>query len=116
MNDSTPLAQQPCEACRADAPRVTPDELANFMRELPDWRPDVADGILQLARSYRFNNFVDALAFANRVGELAEEVGHHPALLVEWGSVEVRWWSHKIKGLHKLDFVLAARTDIIYCK
>ena len=59
----------------------------------------------------RFGNFAEALAFTNRVGELAESIGHHPELVTEWGRVTVKWWSHKIKGLHELDFALAKRCD-----
>lgn len=66
---------------------------------------------MQLERPFTFRNFKQALAFTNRIGELAEEAGHHPALLTEWGKVTVTWWSHAIKGLHKNDFILAARTD-----
>ena len=67
-----------------------------------------------LERVFKWKNFVQALAFTNRVGELAEEEGHHPALLTEWGKVTVTWWTHKIKGLHRNDFIMAARTDQLY--
>ena len=106
-----PLAEERCEACRADAPRVTDAELAGLIAQIPDWQPEVIDGVLQLRREFRFRNFVDALAFTNRVGALAEETGHHPALLTEWGKVTVAWWTHKIRGLHRNDFILAAKTD-----
>lgn len=105
------LSEQVCEACRADAPRVSDDELKALLREIPDWAPVVRDGILQLERVFTFSDFAQALAFTNKVGALAEEAGHHPAILTEWGKVTVTWWTHKIKGLHKTDFILAARTD-----
>ena len=107
----TNLSEQQCEACSADAPRVTDEQLQELRVEVPDWAVEDRDGILQLERVYRFRNFVQALEFANRVGEIAEEVNHHPAILVEWGRVTVTWWSHKIKGLHVNDFIMAARTD-----
>ncbi|MFD1218170.1 4a-hydroxytetrahydrobiopterin dehydratase [Microbulbifer celer] len=107
----TELAQQECEACRADAPLVSDDELAELIREIPDWTPKTRDGVMQLERVFKFRNFKQALAFTNRVGEIAEEVGHHPALLTEWGKVTVTWWSHEAGGLHKNDFIMAARTD-----
>lgn len=107
----TELAQQQCEACRADAPLVSDEELAELLREIPDWTPVARDGIMQLERVFKFRNFKQALAFTNRVGAIAEEVGHHPALLTEWGKVTVTWWSHEAKGLHKNDFIMAARTD-----
>lgn len=105
------LSEQVCEACRADAPRVSDDDLKVLLREIPDWAPVVRDGILQLERVFTFSDFAQALAFTNKVGALAEEAGHHPAILTEWGKVTVTWWTHKIKGLHKTDFILAARTD-----
>ena len=108
------LSQQHCEACRADAPHVSDEELAIFMKELPEWMGVSEDGILKLRREYVFKNFVDALAFTNQVGEIAEAEGHHPDLLTEWGKVTVTWWSHKIKGLHRNDFIMAARSDQIF--
>lgn len=105
------LGRMHCEACRADAPTVSDEELATLVREIPDWSVETRDGVMQLERIFRFRNFADALAFANRVGELAEAEGHHPALLVEWGRVTVTWWTHKIGGLHRNDFIMAARTD-----
>ncbi|MCH9691678.1 MAG: 4a-hydroxytetrahydrobiopterin dehydratase [Gammaproteobacteria bacterium] len=107
----TELAAQACEACRADAPLVSDEELAQLLRQIPDWTPITRDGVMQLERKFKFRNFKLALAFTNRVGAIAEEVGHHPALLTEWGKVTVTWWSHEAKGLHKNDFIMAARTD-----
>ncbi|MCE8041233.1 4a-hydroxytetrahydrobiopterin dehydratase [Halomonas daqingensis] len=105
------LSEQQCEACSWDAPHVTDDELETLRRDIPEWEMVERDGIKQLERVFKFRNFKQALAFTNRVGEIAEEAGHHPALLTEWGKVTVTWWSHEMKGLHKNDFILAARTD-----
>ncbi|TDB03115.1 4a-hydroxytetrahydrobiopterin dehydratase [Halomonas marinisediminis] len=105
------LSQQACEACRSDAPRVTEEEIERLGAELPEWRIVERDGIMKLERVFTFSDFQQALAFTQRVGELAEQANHHPALLTEWGRVTVTWWSHKIKGLHRNDFILAARTD-----
>lgn len=105
------LTAEKCTACRADAPRVTEAEIAELKPQIPDWRMTEVDGVPRLERTYRFPNFVEALAFTNRVGEVAEEEGHHPALLTEWGKVTVSWWTHKIRGLHRNDFVMAAKTD-----
>ena len=109
----TQLADASCVACRRDAPRVAGDELASCLAEVPEWRHESVDGVPRLVRDFKFSNFVDALAFTNAVGEIAEGEGHHPALLTEWGSVRVSWWTHKIKGLHRNDFVMAAKTDRI---
>jgi 4a-hydroxytetrahydrobiopterin dehydratase len=108
------LASSGCEACRADAPRVTDEEIARYSPEIPDWEVVERGGIRQLERTYKFRNFVDALAFTNAVGAIAEEEGHHPDLLTAWGKVTVTWWSHKIKGLHRNDFVMAAKCDRLY--
>lgn len=109
----TQLNQQTCVACRGDAPKVTDDELAELIKQIPDWTPQVYDGVMQLERVYKFKNFKDALAFTNKVGAMAEEEGHHPGLLTEWGKVTITWWTHKIKGLHINDFVCAAKTDAL---
>jgi len=108
------LSEQGCEACRADAPRISDDELQRLMSAIPDWEVIVVDGIMQLTREFNFGDFAQAMAFSNRVGDLAEAAGHHPAILTEWGRVNVTWWSHKIRGLHKNDLIMAARTDKAY--
>lgn len=108
------LRQAHCEACRADAPKVSDDELAELIKEIPDWVPVVREGIMRLEREFGFNDFESAMKFTNKVGELAESEGHHPAILTEWGKVTVTWWSHKIKGLHRNDFIMSARTDQIF--
>ncbi len=105
------LSRQTCEACRADAPKVSDDELAELIREIPDWQPVVIDGVLQLKRVFTFKNFKQAMAFSNRLADLAEEAGHHPGIFTEWGKVTVTWWSHSIGGLHRNDFIMAAKTD-----
>ncbi|MFT5808915.1 MAG: 4a-hydroxytetrahydrobiopterin dehydratase [Moritella dasanensis] len=107
----TELNQQSCQACRADAPQVSDAELAVLVNQIPDWAVVVRDNIMQLEREFKFKNFKQAIAFTNRVADMAEAEGHHPALLTEWGKVTITWWSHSIKGLHKNDFVCAAKTD-----
>ncbi|MCW9023562.1 MAG: 4a-hydroxytetrahydrobiopterin dehydratase [Gammaproteobacteria bacterium] len=108
------LSQASCEACRADAPKVSADELKELLSKIPDWNIEVRDNIMQLEKAFSFNNFVDAIAFTNKVGEIAEAEGHHPSLLTEWGKVTVTWWSHKIKGLHRNDFIMAAKTNEVF--
>lgn len=108
------LTELQCEACREDAPRVDGDEAAGLLTTLPDWQLMEVDGIDQLQRVYKFRNFKLAWAFADKVAELAEAEGHHPAILLEWGSCTVTWWTHKIKGLHKNDFICAAKTDALF--
>jgi len=108
------LSQGQCEACRVGAPTVTQQEREAFSAQIPEWQIVSREGIQRLERSYKFPNFVEALAFTNKIGALAEEQGHHPDLLTSWGRVTVTWWSHKIKGLHRNDFIMAAKTDQIY--
>ncbi len=88
-------------------------ELTALMREIPEWRVVERDGIRRLERVFTFPDFKAALAFTNRVGAAAESEGHHPALLTEWGRVTVTWWTHAIGGLHRNDFIMAARTDAL---
>ena len=108
------LAAEQCVACRGDSPRVTRVEIAGLRREIPDWNLVERDGIARLERVFQFPNFAEALGFTNRVGALAEAEGHHPALLTEWGRVTVTWWTHAIGGLHRNDFVMAAKTDALF--
>ena len=108
------LAEMRCVACRADAPRVTDAEVDELMPQIPSWELLEIDGIKRLRRVFRFDNFAEALQFTNAVGALAEAEGHHPSLLTEWGRTTVTWWTHKIKGLHRNDFVMAAKTDAAY--
>ena len=109
MND--PLGNQKCTACRRDSPRVTEAEISELKPQIPEWILVEKEGIQRLERVFRFTNFAEALNFTNRVGALAEEEGHHPAILTEWGRVTVTLWTHKIRGLHRNDFIMAAKLD-----
>ena len=110
-DDDERLAAERCVACRRDAPRVTPEEIAALQPQIPEWTIAEHDRVPRLQRTFRFPNFASALAFTVRVGEMAEAEGHHPRLVTEWGAVEVAWWTHKIRGLHRNDFIAAAKTD-----
>jgi 4a-hydroxytetrahydrobiopterin dehydratase len=100
--------------CRKGDPAATEAELAEYHRQVREWQIVEREGVKRLERVFKFKNFVQALAFTNRVGELAEQEDHHPALLTEWGRVTVTWWTHAVKGLHRNDFVAAAKTDQLY--
>ncbi len=108
------LTQLKCTACRKGEPTVTHEEIDEFRPLVLVWSILEVDGVKYLQREFRFDNFVHALAFTNKIGELAEEEGHHPALLTEWGKATVSWWTHKIGGLHRNDFIMAARSDQAY--
>ena len=105
------LNQTHCVPCSRGAPQATDSEIAEYLTQLPGWSVLEVAGEKRLTKSFAFKNFAYALAFTNRVGELAEEEGHHPTLLTEWGKVTATWWTHKIGGLHQNDFVMAAKTD-----
>ncbi len=105
------LTNKTCVACRIGAPLATEEETNEFMQQLPGWSIVKEDEVRRLKRVFTFNNFVDAMAFTQKVSVLAEDENHHPTILTEWGKVTVCWWSHKIKGLHVNDFIMAAKTD-----
>lgn len=108
------LCDLQCEVCRKGAPAVTDTELKDLLPQVPEWDILSGGGTKRLTRIFKFKNFADALDFTNKVGVLAEETGHHPSILTEWGSVTVTYWTHKINGLHKTDFIMAAKTDKLY--
>ncbi|MGE5139621.1 MAG: 4a-hydroxytetrahydrobiopterin dehydratase [Rudaea sp.] len=108
------LRQEGCVACRSDSPQVTDQEIRQLTPQIPDWTIIEREGEKRLERVFKFHDFAEALAFTMRVGEEAEEQDHHPLLVTEWGKVTVDWWTHKIHGLHRNDFIMAAKTDQIY--
>ncbi len=108
------LYEGKCVACRADSPRVTAAELDELQPQIPDWQILNREGIPRLERTFTFKNFAQALAFTDRVGELAEAEQHHPVIITEWGKVTVTWWTHKIRGLHRNDLIMAAKCDRLY--
>jgi 4a-hydroxytetrahydrobiopterin dehydratase len=103
-----------CVACQNGEPVVTEAKITEYEPLIPDWKIVESAGVRRLERVFAFKDFAQALVFTNRVGELAEAEGHHPAILTEWGQVTVTWWTHKIRGLHHNDFIMAAKTDAIY--
>ena len=108
------LRELRCVACRRDAPTVTEAEIAGLHPQVSEWEIVQQEGIKKLNRVFRFDDFANALAFTTALGELAEEEGHHPTLLTEWGRTTVTWWTHKIRGLHRNDFIMAAKADELY--
>lgn len=110
----SPLSQERCAACNSGASGVQDAEAVELLKQLPDWQRVERGGIPRLERCFKFPDFQRALAFTNRVGAVAEEQQHHPAILTEWGQVTVTWWTHSVRGLHRNDFILAAQTDALY--
>jgi 4a-hydroxytetrahydrobiopterin dehydratase len=111
VSDLTNLS---CILPRKSGPALTEDEIQKYMQQLSNWKIVEEQGIKQLERVYKFKNFIEALAFTNKVGELAEEQDHHPAIKTEWGKVTLTWWTHTVKGLHRNDFIMAAKSDAAY--
>lgn len=107
------LTQERCTACRRDSPLVTETEIRELQPQIPDWTIVEREGIQRLERVFTCKDFAEALKFTNRIGALAESEGHHPAILTEWGRVTVSLWTHKIRGLHRNDFIMAAKIDSI---
>jgi 4a-hydroxytetrahydrobiopterin dehydratase len=100
-----------CVACRGGEPTLTDKQIAELMPQVSEWRVKDFEGVNRLERTFRFSNFADAVAFTNRVAKIAEAEDHHPLIITEWGRVIVQWWTHKIRGLHRNDFIMAAKTD-----
>lgn len=103
------LADQKCVPCRGEVPPMAKDRAEELLRELDDgWRLNAAG---HLERAYAFKDFARAMAFANKVADVAEDQGHHPDLHIAWGKCGVEIWTHKISGLTESDFYFAAKAD-----
>lgn len=109
----TDLVDRTCAACRAGAPQATPEQIAGYLPQLPGWRIKKVAGIKRLEKTFPCKDFARALALTNRIGAIAEQQDHHPAIVTEWGRVTVSWWTHTIAGLHVNDFIMAAKTEQI---
>ena len=106
----TELASKTCVPCRGGVPPLKGEQLDALQRQVPEW--EVVEEH-HLRQHFRFKNFREALDFVNKVGELAEEQGHHPDIYFGWGRVEVTVWTHKINGLTESDFIFAAKVDTL---
>lgn len=109
----TALAAETCIPCRGGEPPLTAAEIAVLLPRIPQWQVLEQDGILRLHRMFKFQNYVQAVEFVNKVAAIAEQQNHHPLIILEWGKVTVQWWTHVVKGLHRNDFVMAAKTDAL---
>jgi 4a-hydroxytetrahydrobiopterin dehydratase len=103
-----------CEECRNGGSRLSAGEIAELLPEIPGWESASEDGVPHLVRTFTFPDFRRALDFTLSIGELAEREDHHPRLVTEWGRVRVEWWTHSIGGLHRNDFIMAARTSSLH--
>lgn len=103
------LAQSKCTSCRSDAAPLNREEAAELGKEIPRWKLNAAAD--RISREFKFKDFKGAMKFVNKVADLAEEEGHHPDFLIHYNKVELTLWTHKIGGLHRNDFILAAKID-----
>lgn len=108
------LAEAKCIPCRKGDPALTDAEMSELLPQVPDWELVAVDGIKRLQRAFKLKNYVEAVAFTNKLAMTAEKEDHHPLIVLEWGRVTVQWWTHVVGGLHQNDFVMAARTDKLF--
>ena len=107
------LEEQKCVPCEGNVDPLKEDEIQALKPQIPDWSIFEDQGHMRIKRTYAFPDFASALAFTNKVGDAAEAAGHHPVLTTTWGETTVTWWTHAINGLHKNDFIMAAKCDRI---
>jgi pterin-4a-carbinolamine dehydratase len=108
---STPLAERHCVACRPGTPPLPREEIDRLLLEVPEWRLEEAEGHLRLARAVKFKGFMPGVELVNRIAPIAEAEGHHPDLLLTYGSLTIWLTTHAAGGLTNNDFILAARLD-----
>lgn len=110
----TELNDMKCVACRGGDPSLTDAEIADLLPYVSQWQLLTQDNILRLQRVFKLKNYAQSLEFTNKIAAIAEAEDHHPLIILEWGRVTVQWWTHVVKGLHKNDFIMAAKTDEIF--
>jgi 4a-hydroxytetrahydrobiopterin dehydratase len=110
------LVNQACEVCRVGAPRATPEEIQAHLESLSDWEVLDDNGVNKLSRTYKTASYRQTIEMVNAIADLSETAGHHPVLGVEYRALTVLWWTHKIKGLHRNDFIMAAKSDAAWAR
>nr|WP_086937336.1 4a-hydroxytetrahydrobiopterin dehydratase [Thaumasiovibrio occultus] len=110
------LESMQCKACHKGAEALLPDEYHIYLPELEGWHISQEDGVDLLQKTYSFSNFKKAWRFSDAVCGLAEEEGHHPEVVLSWGKVVVKWWTHSVNGLHLNDFICAKKTDVAFAE
>ncbi len=112
QNGGCSLDSKVCTPCKGGVPPLAPEQIIPLKQQLPDGWQIIEDK--KLEKSFKFKNFREALVFVNKVGDLAENQGHHPDIFLAWGLVRLTIWTHKIGGLHENDFIFAAKADKLY--
>lgn len=105
------LQDENCDPKYTSGRALTAAEIDDLFHQITGWEVVDVDGVPRLKKEFRFKNFQESLNFTNAVGQIAEQQDHHPAIVTEWGKVTVNWWTHRVHGLHRNDFIMAARTD-----
>lgn len=108
------LAAGQCVACRGGEPTLTDAEIEDLLFHVIGWQVVVVDEVKHIEKVFKFKNFTEAIEFTNKLAVIAEEQGHHPLIITEWGRVTVQWWTHVIQSLHCNDFIMAAKTDELF--
>lgn len=104
------LASKKCVPCEGGDPPLPRREVEKLLKEVHEWKL-VDDGLLKITRNFKFKDFATALAFVNKVGQVAEAEGHHPDINFTWGKVDITLWTHAVGGLSENDFILAAKIN-----
>jgi len=108
------LVQDHCTPIKLNTPKLIESEISQLIAQLPGWLMYEKDGEPRLEKSFKFDNFKQAADFTAQIADEADKEDHHPAILTEWGRVTITWWTHRIKGLHQNDFIMAAKTEQLY--
>ena len=108
------LAGGKCIPCRKGDPALTDAEVNELLPQIPEWELIEGDGSKRLQRVFKLKNYIEAVAFTNKIAMIAEKEDHHPLIVLEWGRITIQWWTHVVKGLHQNDFVMAAKTDELF--
>ncbi len=106
-----PLSHKRCIPCEGGFPALTKEQVQDFLPQVPEWI--VSEDFTSISREYTFTDFASALAFANDIGDIAQEEWHHPDLRISWGKVRVAFSTHAVKGLSENDFIMAAKVDAL---
>lgn len=104
------LVAKKCTPCEGGTPPLTPEEIQKYLPQVPDWEVLSATGGKKLRQEFKFKDFKEAMAFVNKVADLAESEGHHPDILIHsWNKVRIETTTHSVGGLSENDFIMAAK-------
>lgn len=108
------LADENCTPYQTGESALTDGEIGDLLLQILGWNVRNENGMQRLEKEFKFKNFAEALSFTDKIGRIADEQDHHPLIVTEWGKVTLNWWTHKVGGLHKNDFIMAAKSDRLY--